>query len=75
MPMTKDNQLTFPPPTLVREEDVQTETIYERTSCTIICPPDATVRDQMNIVEASGSLDFWNDPAEDIYSMDDGDAV
>ena len=27
----------------------------------------------MRLAETSGALDFWNDPAEDIYGPDDGE--
>ena len=59
----------------LRYEELRTETSYEGSSSTIMYPSDATTDDQMNIVEASGTLDFWNDPAEDVYSENDGDAV
>jgi hypothetical protein len=29
--------------------------------------------DLMRLAEASGAFDFWNDPAEDIYTLDDGE--
>ena len=32
------------------------------------------VEDLMRLAEASGAFDFWNDPAEDIYSSADGEA-
>lgn len=31
--------------------------------------------DLMQLAEASGAFDFWNDPAEDIYGPDDGEAA
>ncbi len=70
-----NNQLSFPDPVLLSDDELRTETIYVRTSSTIIHPPDATTQDQMNIVEASGSLEFWNDSSEDVYGENDGDAV
>ena len=69
------NQLSFPDPVLLSDDELRTETIYVRTSSTLIHPPDATTQDQMNIVEASGSLGFWNDSSEDLYGENDGDAV
>ena len=70
-----NNQLSFPDPVLLDDDELQTETIYMRTSSTIIHPSEATTQDQMNIVEASGSLEFWNDSSEDVYDENDGDAV
>lgn len=32
------------------------------------------VEDLMRLAETSGAFDFWNDPAEDIYGPDDGEA-
>ena len=32
-------------------------------------------KQMMQIVECSGSLDFWDDPQEDIYTLDDGEPV
>ena len=69
------NQLSFPEPVLLSDNELRTETIYIRASSTIIHPPDATIQEQMNIVEASGSLEFWNDSSEDVYGENDGDAV
>lgn len=59
----------------VKEDQEQVETIYDVVSSTIVSPADATTRDQMNLVEASGVLDFWHDPEEDIYDETDGNAV
>lgn len=41
----------------------------------IVFPSEANTIDQMNVVEASGTLDFWNDESEDIYKRDDGQSV
>lgn len=32
------------------------------------------VEDLMRLAQTSGAFDFWNDPAEDIYSAADGEA-
>ena len=37
--------------------------------------PRPTSDQRMLIVEASGTLDFWDRPEEDIYSLDDGEPV
>ena len=55
------------PPRNVDEEE--TETTYLRVSSTIYHPSDPSTEDQMRIVEASGTLDFWSDPAEDLYAL------
>jgi hypothetical protein len=34
-----------------------------------------TTGDMMRIVVASGVLDFWDRPEEDIYSAEDGEAL
>jgi hypothetical protein len=34
---------------------------------------EPTVNERHRMLENGGSLDFWNDPAEDIYTMDDGE--
>ena len=36
---------------------------------------EPSARDLMILQEQSGALDFWNDPAEDIYSETDGDPI
>ena len=33
---------------------------------------DPTPEQRMRLVEQSGTLDFWNDPAEDGYAEEDG---
>lgn len=38
-------------------------------------PSDPTGEQRMRIVEVSGTLDFWDKPEEDIYSVDDGEPV
>jgi hypothetical protein len=38
-------------------------------------PEDPTTEQCMRAVEASGVLDFWDDPIEDVYSVSDGDSV
>jgi len=67
--MTRTSELlNFPVGASVEDAELQTETMYSRLCSTIITnPADATTDDQMKLVESSGVLDFWNDPAEDIY--------
>ncbi len=41
--------------------------------CVHVSPPsDPTTEQAMRLVELSGSLDFWDRPEEDIYTLDDG---
>ena len=68
--MTQGTVITSP---AAKASDSKT---YCRIPVTIVVfPPDITVIDQMNMVEASGTLDFWDDGAEDIYKADDGQPV
>ncbi len=34
---------------------------------------EPTADERHRLLENGGALDFWNNPAEDIYSMDDGE--
>ncbi len=34
---------------------------------------EPTADERHRLLDDGGALDFWNDPAEDIYSMDDGE--
>ena len=56
-------------------DEFRTEIIYSIPAATFMSPPDAATQDQMNLVEASGTLDFWADPEEDLYHENDGDAL
>ncbi len=38
-------------------------------------PSDPTAQQHMRIIEASGILDFWDDPGEDIYSPENGEPL
>lgn len=71
---TLENAITMSHPQVARELE-ETETVYFRCLEVIHDPPEVTTQDQMNIVEYSGTLDFWDKPEEDIYSESDGDAV
>ncbi|MCP4593297.1 MAG: hypothetical protein GY842_21380 [bacterium] len=72
---TDVGQITFLDSASVTKAELETLTFYRAVSARIPTPPDATTLDQMNIVEVSGALDFWNDPQEDVYDETDGDAV
>lgn len=57
-------------------ENESVTTVIEGTAMSIpYFPSDPTSDQLMRIVEASGSLDFWDDPREDIYTLEDGDPV
>jgi hypothetical protein len=75
MHKTVSSRPQFRAPAVVEDDEVQTEPIYPRACKTIMHPSDVDIQDQMNVVEASGTLDFWNDPAEDVYDESNGDAV
>jgi hypothetical protein len=38
-------------------------------------PDDATTAQYMRVVEMSGVLDFWDEPDEDVYTLDDGEPL
>jgi len=57
------------------EESPPTHTIHSGAIVTVVNSPDITTFDCMNAVEVSGVLDFWNDPEEDNYNDQDGDAI
>jgi hypothetical protein len=71
--MTAVQRINFKDVPPLREEEFTTQTSYIRSSATYW--EDVTTHDVMRAIEASGTLDFWNDPEEDIYSEDDGDSV
>jgi len=35
-------------------------------------PSDPSSEQRMRAIELSGSLEFWNRPEEDVYTLDDG---
>ena len=60
----------------VREVDEnQPETALDAPLIEITVPHDPSLEQMMRIVEVSGTLDFWDDPREDIYSLDDGEPL
>lgn len=69
--MTEGRPLTNPP-----RRESECFTLYRTLSSRVISsPPDVTTCEQMNLVEISGILRFWNEPEEDRYTHDDGKAV
>lgn len=71
---TIEKDITFTEPT-TQIGELQTKTSYVRAIAFYSDPPDLTTLEIMQAIEASGALDFWNDPEEDIYNEQDGDAV
>ena len=56
----------------------------QETETTVVCrivrippevPSDPTPEQRMRIVEVSGTLDFWDRPEEDVYTLADGEPV
>lgn len=39
------------------------------------CPADATPAQTLRLIEQSGTLDFWNDEGEDVYTREDGQEI
>lgn len=58
------------------QDDLGTSTDYSTPSRTITTQsPDVSTDELMALIEASGALDFWLAPGEDIYTDQDGDAL
>lgn len=71
----KNIVFTDPATLILNENELRTKTSYVRASAFYFDPPDLTTFEIMKAIEASGTLDFWNDPEEDIYDEQDGDAI
>lgn len=52
---------------LIPAEEAPTQTFAGPNSITQSGPADLSTDDLMNAAEVSGVLDFWNDPAEEVY--------
>ncbi len=66
-------QVFFPIEGTVREVgENEPETGLDAHHVSFPVAADPTPEQMMRAVEASGVLDFWNDPQEDIYSSEDG---
>jgi len=73
MTAVKETTLKFEEVATVMEDEFITQ-----TKCDSVCATyfeDITTDEVMRAIEASGTLDFWNDPEEDVYSEEDGDPV
>jgi hypothetical protein len=55
------------------EDEPQTH--GDGAALTISYPPDPSPDQFLRLAETSGTLDFWNEPDEDIYGLDDGTRV
>ena len=56
--------------------EASTFTVQESVVDVFPSPPaDATHMQTLRLIEQSGSLDFWNEEGEDIYTHDDGEAI
>ncbi|MBI5722406.1 MAG: hypothetical protein HZA50_00465 [Planctomycetes bacterium] len=69
------NQGTFEILAIPPQEVPNSATTNNAEVFVVAHPSDATTIDQMNIVEISGELEFWNDPAENGYGPNDGKPV
>ncbi|MFQ5411857.1 MAG: hypothetical protein ACE5EC_06150 [Phycisphaerae bacterium] len=66
---------TFPKPISIPDIDANEmlDTTAEGSVFAIInTPSEPTTQQGMRLIEISGSLDFWNDEDEDLYTADDG---
>ncbi|MCO6436453.1 MAG: hypothetical protein J5J06_05145 [Phycisphaerae bacterium] len=70
--MISENTINMSPTPTVSEDELSTQSSYAVPSAVVTCPADATTVDQMNIIEASGVLAFWDDPEEDRYDGTEG---
>lgn len=70
-----EKQIQFLPALAAECGEAVTWTVRSKSTPTFSPPPDISTEDQMGLVEASGVLDFWNDPEEDKYTRNDGHAV
>ena len=73
MTAVHENAIRFHGPATLTEEELQTQTKYIRVYANY--PEDVTTENVMHAIEASGTLDFWDDPEEDVYTEQDGDDV
>ena len=58
------------------KEAEQSETTGDNSSLsTVTRASDPTPIQVLRAVEVSGTLDFWDDPAEDVYTSEDGEPL
>lgn len=63
------------PPGACNLDEVQVLTAGTKPTVFSNEPVEPDTRQMMRLVEFSGSLGFWDDPAEDVYTLDDGEPV
>ncbi len=73
--MTSNPDILQLPPREVREDEPETAATTVRIEVADVCPADPTPEQVMRLVETSGTLDFWEDPGEDIYTLEDGEPL
>ena len=57
-----------------REVDADVPQTFAVPPCVHV-PSGPTTEQAMRLVELSGTLDFWDRPEEDVYSLDDGKPI
>jgi hypothetical protein len=65
-------RLTLPDRKIIEDEP---QTRGGGAALTISYPPDPAPEQFLRLAETSGTLDFWDEPEEDIYGPDDGTPV
>ncbi len=59
----------------VREIDANQPETVGGSHFVRVQPSDPTAEQRMRLIELSGALGFWDDPREDIYTLEDGEPV
>ena len=59
--MPAASEINFTPMPEVDQAELQSQSIYISSATTITSPSEVTSDDVMNVIEASGTLDFWSD--------------
>ncbi len=74
MTMMENNQEAIKPFT-VDVDDISIETSGGNVKQQIVGQSEPTSEQRMRLVELSGTLDFWDRPEEDVYSLEDGEPI
>ena len=69
--MTADSGIIDIKPKVIDEQETETFSTHPP----VPIASDPTIEQRMRIIEVSGVLDFWDDPREDIYSLEDGEPL
>lgn len=59
----------------IRENESETSAVNPPVWISSDSLLDPTSTQRMRIIEVSGTLDFWDRPEEDIYSLEDGEPL